>query len=254
MISIEESSFWEVTPDDIVNMSIVFHCNGGTRAFCAPFVATGTEASETIPSQDGTTVMADFSSADGYSSDSAVYMYATGAVNISLDGSEITDDTDCDEWYYGIFETGTVEMNGGAFVGEDCESYVGDFWDPTHQCMDFSGSDYCNDTGLCGDSDYEYSCDYDDDRYSCAPGDLSGKFGAMTDYNFSLLEAGPDTLIPSTDDMVGYVFVIYCGDNADGISYLSCAEITDVDDDDGDSAAAHTVVVSVVAMVMAMLF
>merc|ERR1712228_1020041 len=139
MISIEESSFWEVTPDDIVNMSIVFHCNGGTRAFCAPFVATGTEASETIPSQDGTTVMADFSSADGYSSDSAVYVYATGAVNISLDGSEITDDTDCDEWYYGIFETGTVEMNGGALWARTVKAMWATFGTPRISAWTFRG-------------------------------------------------------------------------------------------------------------------
>jgi len=263
MIYFNESSFWEVTPDDIVNMSIVFHCNGGSRAFCAPFVATGTEASETIPDQDGSTVMADFSSADGYTDDSAVYLYANGSVDISLDGSEITDSTGCEEWYYGIFEAGSTDMNGGAFVGDDCESYVGDFYDPTHQCMDFSGSEYCNGTMLCGAynatmySSYEYTCDYDDDRYSCAPADLSGKFGAMTDYTVDLYESGPDTLIPSTDDMVGYVFAIYCGNNSVGISYLSCAEITTVTTtttEDGDSAAAHTVVVSVVAMVMAMLF
>merc|ERR1712154_502858 len=123
--------------------------------------------------------------------------------------------------------------------------------------MDFSGSEHCNGTELCSDSDYEYTCDYDDDRYSCAPGDLSGKFGAMTDYTVYLDESGPDTLIPSTDDMVGYVFAIYCGNNSVEISYLSCAEIITVTTatmEDGDSAAAHTVVVSVVAMVMAMLF
>jgi len=256
-ITMEDSSFWEVMPNDIANMSIVFHCNDGTRAFCSAFVESGTETSETIPDQDAdySTVVANFSSADGYTDDSAVYMNDGGDVNITLDGSEITDDTGCSEWSYGIFEAGESSMGGSAFVGEDCKSYVGDFWDPTHQCMDFSGSQYCwHSDYLCNDTDYSYLCDYDDDRYSCAPGDLSGKFGKMDDYEYSLSEEGPNTLIPKIDDMVGLVFVIYCGDNDDGIGYLSCAPILEYDDDDGDDAAAQTVAVSVVAMVLAMMF
>ena len=48
-----DSSFFEVTPDDmdILNMSVVFHCNGGSRAFCAPFVESSDEVSYSIPEQ-----------------------------------------------------------------------------------------------------------------------------------------------------------------------------------------------------------
>ena len=48
-----DSSFFEVTPDDMAtgDYSVVFHCNGGDRAFCAPFVDSGVEATKTIPAQ-----------------------------------------------------------------------------------------------------------------------------------------------------------------------------------------------------------
>ena len=48
-----DSSFFEVTPDDmdILNMSVVFHCNDGSRAFCAPFVESSDAVSYSIPEQ-----------------------------------------------------------------------------------------------------------------------------------------------------------------------------------------------------------
>merc|ERR1712130_900374 len=120
--------------------------------------------------------------------------------------------------------------------------YVGDFWDPTHQCPDFSGSEFCNGTLLCGDDGYSYDCDYENDRYSCAPGDFSGKFGSIT------------------DEMVGMMFVVYCGDNTEGITYVTCATITESDattteePESGDDAMAKTVGVTVVATLFAVLF
>ena len=48
-----DSSYFEVTPDDmdVLNMSVVFHCNSGSRAFCAPFVESSTETSYSVPAQ-----------------------------------------------------------------------------------------------------------------------------------------------------------------------------------------------------------
>jgi len=254
-IIIKESSFWEVTPDDVVNMSVVFHCNGGSRAFCAGFTDEfGFEANMTIPYQDGSIVQADFSSADGFTDDSMVYFHPNGSFAMSVDVTDVLDTTGCSEWSYGLFSP-SADLDGGAMVGDDCESYVDGFYDPTHQCMDFSDSEYCwGSDYLCNETDYSYNCDYDDDRYSCAPGDFSGKFGKMQSTVFEVAEDGPDTLIPKTDDMVGYVFVIYCGDNDDDISYLACAEITEYDGVEGDGALAQTVVVAAVATLFAMLF
>jgi len=266
MISITASSFWEVIPEDVTGMSVVFHCNDGTRAFCGIFVESNTSANYTVPDQvyqEGA-VEADFS--DELSDDSMVYMDPNGNLSMVIDASDITDNTGCSEWSYGIFEAGDSVLAGSA-VGEDCESYVGDFWDPTHQCPPFSGSEYCWGTDyLCNDTHYAYDCHFDYDRYSCAPGDLSGKFGTMDDLEFSLDVEGPRTLLPMMDDMIFKMFAIYCGDNDSGISYLACASIYTVTpeptpaptpapiDGSGDGAAERTVIMSVVAMVFAMLF
>ena len=50
-ISASESSFYEVIPKEVAGYSVVFHCNGGDRAFCAPFLESSTVASQTIPDQ-----------------------------------------------------------------------------------------------------------------------------------------------------------------------------------------------------------
>jgi len=248
------SSFFEVTPADVMGMSVVFHCNDGSRAFCAPFVDSGEAPAYSIPAQDvsNSSVMAEL--ADG-----TVYMSSDGEITTDHESIDLSGDAgDCDELYYGIFEAGDATLDGYA-TGEDCESYVGDFWDPTHQCPDFSGSEFCTDGLLCDDADYSYDCDYENDRYSCAPGDFSGKFGSITDASdFEIDEHGPDTLIPTTDDMLGMMFVVYCGDNTEGITYVTCATIektpTTTENPDGDGVVAKTVGVTLVATLIAMLF
>ena len=50
-IVVTDSSFWEVIPEDVTGMSVVFHCNDGTRAFCGIFVESNTSANYTVPDQ-----------------------------------------------------------------------------------------------------------------------------------------------------------------------------------------------------------
>ena len=140
-------------------------------------------------------------------------------------------------------------------AGSDCEDYIDSFYDPTHQCMDFSGSAYCYGSSyLCNDTGYSYDCDFDNDRYSCGPGDLSGKFGNISNnpnhgkFEFSLSKSGPGTLIPHTEDLVDLIVAVYCGDNDDGITYLACAPFA------VSGVVAQSVMVAVVASLFAMLF
>jgi len=247
-----DSSFFEVTPADVVGMSVVFHCNNGDRAFCAPFLDSGAATEYSIPEQDDVTydsVVADFGEAEVImSSDGSITMEPT-----SFDLEDIdADDTTCTQFKYGLFEA-EATLSSYA-VGEDCGTYVGDLWDPTHQCPDFSGSEFCLSNNLCNDTMfYSYDCDYANDRYSCAPGDLSGKFGVITDSSaFTIDEDGTDTLMPTTDDMMDYLFVIYCGNNTEGITYVACAPIEEYTDADG--AMEKTVAVTLVATLIAMLF
>merc|ERR1719216_611699 len=191
--------------------------------------------------------------------ESVVYMYPSGDISMELHAHGVNENTGCDEWSYGIFEAAT-DLDLPA-VGDLCATYVGDFYDPTHQCPPFSGSEYCYGTDyLCNDTSYDYDCDFVNDRYSCAPGDLSGKFGKMDSYDFILDEDGPQTLIPKTDDMVGMVFVIYCGDNDSGISYLACAAIEEyvtpapTVETEGDGAVEMMVMTTMAVTLFAMMF
>ena len=136
-------------------------------------------------------------------------------------------------------------------AGSDCADYIDSFYDPTHQCMDFSGSEYCyGSSKLCNATGYSYDCEFDHVRYSCAPGDLSGKFGDITASAKSFFESkpGPGTLIPPTYDLADLIAAVYCGDNYDGITYLACAPFA------VSGVVAQSVVVAVVASLFAMLF
>merc|ERR1712228_840917 len=85
----------------------------------------------------------------------------------------------CDSLAYGIFERGTDALTESSV---DCATSVGDAYDPTNSCVDFSGSEFCTNGVLCdgnSDSAYVYNCDFAADRYSCAPGDLSDKVMAI---------------------------------------------------------------------------
>jgi hypothetical protein len=251
MVSRTDSSFWEVIGSEVSGRSIVFHCNGGSRAFCAGFEETTTDASNTIPDQDISTmsgVTADFD----LLTDSSVTLSATGEVSIALDWTDITDNTGCDTFFYGVFEAGSTVLSSSA-VGADCDDVVGDFYDPTHQCPDFSGSAYCTAGKVCNATAYAYACDWDDNRYSCAPGDFSGKWGDITASanTFTLSESGPGTLIPEMDTLADLIFAVYCGDDSTAISYLACAPFDEVMDDSGAFAQS---LVMVVLSVAAMLF
>jgi len=244
----DDSSFFEVTPDDmdVLNMSVVFHCNGGSRAFCAPFVESSTSTSESIPEQNSSATAT--AVLDQMGSGSMVYFDPSGRIVIHLNGSNFTDTTGCSEFSYGIFENGTSSWNWTttSLLGSDCDAFVGDFWDPTHQCMDFSGSEYCTGDYLCNDTSYAYDCDFDNDRYSCAPGDISGKMGLIPKANlsssasFMLYYNDSDTLIPRTDAMVGMMFAVYCGNNSAGLSTLACAPMVDVSSYSTTTTTAET--------------
>ena len=114
-------------------------------------------------------------------------------------------------------------------LGAGCDDNVGAFYDPTHQCPPWSGSEYCTDGMLCEDVDYMYDCDFENDRYSCAPGDLSGKFGSITNAgteNFLISQTDPGTLSPLIADLNGKVMAIYCAkaDQAD-LAVFACTHI-----------------------------
>eukprot|EP01084_Bolivina_argentea_P060033 109670_1 len=237
LITATFTSFYEVYPDDqLADLSVVFHCNSGTRAFCAPLELSTTAVTESVvPQETSQTVVALF---DVLSDDSEIRLSPTGGVSITFDATniEFTEETfGCSEFEYGIFEA--VDTLETSAAGDDCTVAVGDQYDPTHQCLPWSGSPHCDDGVLCTDSDYSYNCDGD---YSCAPGDLSGKFGNYVDVANTVFSKGSlseVTLIPPTGDLIGKIAAIVCPKTDDTKKFLACAKFEEYvapeDSDDG---------------------
>jgi len=232
MLYANVSNFYEVAPWDMEGFSVVFHCNDGSRAFCAPFVESTTMTTESIPSQESDVTFA-LASFDVLSDGSYIILGNNGYVYLRLYAESVYTDeaTDgCASFEYGVFEAGDSVLMS-SMLGSNCDDYVGDFYDPTHQCPSFSGSEYCTDGKLCNDANYAYDCDWDD-RYSCAPGDLSGymaPFENPATAVFSYIAPAPSSyLFPLTSDLVGKVMAIYCNedDQAD-LTVFACAPIVD---------------------------
>merc|ERR1711920_1002196 len=104
----------------------------------------------------------------------------------------------------------TTAYLSSSAVGSDCDDVVGDFYDPTAQCPDFSGNAYCTDGKVCNATAYSYDCDWDDNRYSCAPGDFSGKWGDITASvgSYMLSKSGPGTLIPEMGELEDLIYAV----------------------------------------------
>merc|ERR1719384_1174382 len=258
MISRTDSSFYEVFSAEMQGLSVVFHCgDSGARAFCASFVESTTAVSATELSQvdddHAHGIFANFQAA--LTTESVVEMEPNGDVSIYIDATDVyTSDFGCSSLAIGIFEP-----EGDILLGSsvDCDSVIGAAYDPTNSCVDFSGSDYCTNGKLCNgasDSAYEYACDFANDRYSCAPGDISGKFGMLTDPAnefLSVTATGDNSLIPLTEDVVGKVMAIYCPySESSTLKVFACAPIEEEDHDDGVEGLSlmMSVVVSLIAL------
>ena len=96
-------SFYEVIPNDIEGMSVVFHCttSGGERAFCAVFEDAG-EHNDDIPDQGyGDPVVAYF---DVLSDDSRIIFMDDGTVDIQLsDDDNLSEGYGCTDFEYTIW-------------------------------------------------------------------------------------------------------------------------------------------------------
>jgi len=267
MVSFVVGSYWEVRPEDVEGMSVVFECSDGT-AFCAPFEASSDPTGyDTLNGTQNVSVTPLVASTEIGTVE--IRDGVNGYLSIDLDWHDLDDTSGCTEYFYGIFDAKS-SMSSAKYLA-DCNDYVGDFWDPTHQCPSFSGSVHCDSGYLCDDDEYEYHCDFDNDRYSCAPGDFSGKFGSVMGSDSELfLQITSDfeaALVPNTADLVGKLFAVYCGNDVTGISYLMCtpfdvvtvtttSESESVESFDGDSAGtlSAAAALSVVATLFAVLF
>merc|ERR1712241_374119 len=209
-----------------------FHCADGSRAFCAPFVESSEEVTATAIAQDDIMdAVADFVSVG------SITMYPSGAVDVALDMTGVS--TSCaGALGYGLFKKGTSNLDGYSTSCGD----VGFPYDPTNACWLSYTDGLCDNGELCtgfSGSTYAYDCDFSsNNRYSCAPGDLSGKFGLITDpanAALNVMYAGDESLIPMTEDMTDQqlVMAIYCAADA---TPVACTPVTTIQPTYGPSA------------------
>eukprot|EP00486_Rosalina_sp_Unknown_P013070 CAMPEP_0201584980 /NCGR_PEP_ID=MMETSP0190_2-20130828/116986_1 /ASSEMBLY_ACC=CAM_ASM_000263 /TAXON_ID=37353 /ORGANISM="Rosalina sp." /LENGTH=429 /DNA_ID=CAMNT_0048030047 /DNA_START=40 /DNA_END=1329 /DNA_ORIENTATION=- len=258
------SSFYEITPDDLAldDFSVVFHCNDGTRAFCAPLLPSSEDSESTLPSQvNQKAVIAKFNT---LSDDSEIILLPDGTISGTIDAEEyyseilVTGTPGCETYEYSIFNAksgGTLDEES-SINGAECLDSIGSQYDPTRQCLPWSMDENCmNGTKLCGDPSYEYECIYATGyRYNCAPGDLSGKYGVLEPSALKQIDDDGATLLPPTDSLIGKIMVIHCSkDDVEDLEALSCAMIQEyntmnstLDPDDG----ATTYSIMVLSMII----
>ena len=139
--------------------------------------------------------------------------------------------SDCgsDTLYYRIFDD--WDSDSYYAMGDNCDDIVGGFYDPTISCAPNSTSIYCDhyNDARCNDTSYNYTCNYNQpsNRYLCAPGDLSGKFGpiyftpegANFSYTYYTIYEMDDLMI-DLDLLDGKSLVVQCSDT---MEIVACA-------------------------------
>lgn len=248
LLQVTSESSWEVDSVELTQRSVVFHCNDGTRAFCAPFLDTNSSSEgDSRPTQtEATSKQATFSTS------SYILLENSGDYSIVLDSSDFEFDCSSDELIYRIYNdwsdssitSVTVSISNDSSI--NCSSIVGDFYDPTVSCAHDSeyestgvviqNSKYCysnsqdaSDANLkkCGNDTYSYICnEYTKYPYTCAPGDLSGKYGIWNvSKNPQLSLSNNDELMISLSLLSGKSVVLQCSDD---YTIQACAAIEDV--------------------------
>lgn len=224
-----DSSFWEIDAEEIVNKSVVFHCNtaAAERAFCAQFRVTSDENPNNNLKQIGSVpgVIADFS--EVLQTPSTITMIEDGTYQVSLDVTKIN--VTCPILNYRIYDTWTSDKPS-LLGGSSCAPAIGDFYDPTKTCLPSSDEKYCITGKLCNSTSWTYSCNYNADPYMCSPSDLSGKWGPLNNTLKMLEINGKDDLLPPLDKLVGKSIALLCQDDLVSIdsTLIACAELVDV--------------------------
>ena len=118
---------------------------------------------------------------------------------------------------------------------ESCSEAVGSLYDPTVSCAYDSNSEFCTNWHVCNDTDYEYSCDFENYPYLCAVSDLSGKYGEIEISGNTEMISGVDQIMVDLSLLTDKSLVIQCSDD---YSILDCVAFEEFyslpSDDDGD--------------------
>jgi len=209
MLTLSVSSPYEVSAEDLVGLSVVFHCSNsaGTRAFCAGFdVTDGTD--DDRPTQTDNNDMVAYLNDD---SSAMVLLSNDGTYSIDVGLSGLTLPTGCGDLLVRIYNDWTLTTDN--YATSECDSYIGDFYDPTVTCAYGSDNEFCFDNNLCNVTNYNYTCDFNEygDRFLCAPGDLTGKYGSISSTGDGTL-IGYDPLMIDLSQLADLSVAVQCSE------------------------------------------
>ena len=150
--------------------------------------------------------------------------------------------SDCGDLLYRIYDnwdSDKTNLTGNA----SCSAAVGKFYDPTISCAPDSDSKYCTDgIYLCNDTSYLYQCDYwgSESRFSCAPGDLSGKFALLDSSALLAVIAEIDPFMIDLRLLDGLSLVLQCENTYEMITCGAFMEFSAGDIDSIPSTSTST--------------
>jgi len=175
-------SYWAPLLEDLVpgnqdyQTSVVLHCSGGYRGFCAGFKYMMDSNTYAQPDPVGMNTFDMKRVADGFKVDADDAGYT-----VYIPQALYSDSSMCSTWSVklGTDWDSTVHSSNDYNA---CINATGMVSDPTHQCIEDSSSMYCMYDSQSGNSErcdgvtdntFTYSCD----GYMCAIGDVSGRIG-----------------------------------------------------------------------------
>lgn len=233
-VSRTDQSYFEVEDSEIGGKSVVFHCTttGGPRAFCGKFSTSDDMKKITLlQSTNVNKVKASFN-AKNY-----IELQSDGKVNIAFDFTEYSSEVNnsgCTSYEYSIFEKFNGLQTSDTFYLNDteCNKAIGNLYDPTSSCYSSAldgDSDKCfgDANKLCNISSYSYNCQFSTQRFSCAPGDLSGKYGVFDTKNSKKFsKTATDYTLPLMSSIAGKSVGVYC----DNGKFFGCAKFVENDE------------------------
>eukprot|EP01083_Nonionella_stella_P207520 753776_1 len=175
------TSYWELQEELLMDFntaaffSLVIHCSDGTPALCAPIVREQTNNIPDITLDDTEVIQISFEEAGSEFDNFTVTWNNQGLeFNIPQSVGDL-----CEQWYLRLYETYPYGEGIDAVEAEiDCDvDGFGGIYDPTHSCVEDSGSLYCKDGVRCNTTAANYDCS--GDFRGCAVGDISARIGSI---------------------------------------------------------------------------
>eukprot|EP01084_Bolivina_argentea_P075518 136899_1 len=185
-------SYWEILPNLIwvdnqvlAKYSLVIHCGDaeGEPLFCAPILKNTDNFVPDYVFPDPEDVIIDLSEA-GVEFENFTISFDSQGVSFHVPA---TTANVCSAWDLKLYEEYPYFADGTAFSNCDVDEFSG-IYDPTHTCIENSGSLYCQDEIRCPvqtNISVNYYCNSTNNYMGCAVGDISARIGEAIQPDFT---------------------------------------------------------------------